>query len=104
MSMVCLDEAWDQPSSSINNLEKGIITLAPDPNTGKFVITLPGPGLEGFILKVWTTTGACKFSKEVPSGDRINTIRVDLDHPSAGIYILELSSAGMKVVRKFVIN
>ena len=88
---------------STNDLANEHITISPDPNSGKFLITLPGPGLDGVTIKVWSVTGLCIFSKEFPSGGSIKTIPVDLDHPSAGIYILELSSAGVNVVRRFVV-
>jgi len=87
-----------------NNGEAIGITLYPNPNNGKFTLTLNAEGNQDVNLMIYNSTGAEVYSANGVKISGKTTKNIDLSGLSAGIYNLKVSGENGSVVKKFVIQ
>jgi hypothetical protein len=87
-----------------NNGEAIGITLYPNPNNGKFTLTLNAEGNQDVNLMIYNSTGAEVYSANGVKISGKTTKNIDLSNLSAGIYNLKVSGENGSVVKKFVIQ
>ena len=87
-----------------NNGEDIGITLYPNPNNGKFILTLNANGNHDVNIVIYSSTGIEVYAE---SGVKISgklTKNIDLSTLSKGIYNLKVAGEKGSVVKKFVIQ
>jgi hypothetical protein len=87
-----------------NNGDAIGITLYPNPNNGKFTLTLNTEGNLDVNLMIYNSTGAEVYSANGVKISGKTTKNIDLSNLSAGIYNLKVSGENGSVVKKFVIQ
>jgi len=87
-----------------NNGEDIGISLYPNPNNGKFTLTLNANGNQDVNIAIYSSTGVAVYMEnDVKISGKI-TKNIDLSTLSKGIYNLKVAGENGSVVKKFVIQ
>lgn len=80
------------------------IDVYPNPNLGIFSLKVEGKTLETSYIKVINSLGAQVWQGELPPFDGITEKSIQLYHPSAGVYFIDIHSDKRKYTRKILIR
>jgi hypothetical protein len=81
------------------------LSLNPNPTTGKFQLQFKGAAsAEGVTVKVMSVTGQVVKQEVYPHNGGIFRQVVDISNQVKGVYMVEVSSAGQKMMQKLVVQ
>ena len=80
------------------------VTLYPNPSTGDFFIQMDLPGLNDMRLRVLDLQGKAIYTGPMETVSGSVKRKVELAHPVAGVYLVEIEVNKAKTIRKIVFN
>jgi len=79
------------------------LNIYPNPNNGRFVVSLPFTGNGPLILDIVNLHGQSVYTTKVAVNSQ-SSIDIQTDNMAAGVYLLKLQMADIQITKPFVIN
>jgi N-acetylneuraminic acid mutarotase len=90
------------PVGEIDNNE--MISLHPNPSSGKFDLVCKVPASYKITVKILTTTGQLVYNKDIAKAGPELIVSLDLSNLEKGTYLVEVISGEQTLLKKLVIN
>ena len=80
------------------------ITITPNPNDGKFRLSLDNPDPGNIDITIFSSSGKIIFSEKAMAGSDQFTRNISIPGLSIGLYLLRIHSKGGDMMKKFVVR
>ncbi len=95
-----------ESGSQVNNIEllQNSLSAMPNPNSGEFILRFDAVHQSNYKIELFDAIGQLVYKEELPEYHGVYNKAIQLSNEKSGIYILCLSDAESKLIKKIVIQ